>query len=539
MRLHGVAWFDRFDRGPRLTFGDGTADGPQAQALPVRALENNLGRRATWSATVNPTGRSLEDLCTPPADPTIEATPSLNWCLRLRPDVVLGEGLYGIAGPLLLPDGAELSGAGGAILTSRTGPYGTTYQPAIPAETRTTLRVLDGAAFAFAKPDSTLTEIERVRRVLNQERTTTFLASGAKTATVRNLAFDGNATAEGLEAVDRALAESCLRNAPCHTALAFGRHGGLAVPEGRTVTLSGIYATDWAATAILGDQNAIFSGSTILLRNALYNHLLYAAEGTWDHLTLSGYAWTHGILAGQGRGGQDNEPSTYRNLVIHELAPNPSGRTGNDILDIRQGQGSVSIEGLYADMTGTDDGSSYAPFLAYANPYDRPGYVPGTPYVPPWDDPNYEGWTSIGDHVLTIQDATVTTESSRLITLRREGPVTLSDIRLSVPDSTAFNVVTPDSRAGQTTITGLRYLSDPVAPPVCDCTSETAPLEARIAILENDLATAQAANDLLRSALASCQAERDTLATAFLGCQSRAQEATRILSAGIGANGGQ
>ncbi|MEO0558218.1 MAG: hypothetical protein AAF170_08550, partial [Bacteroidota bacterium] len=408
MRLHGVAWFDRLDRGPRLTFGD------DAKALPVRQLEIAFGRRATWSATVTPTGRDLADLCSPPADPGVDVAPHINWCLRLTSRFAPSADTFGIVGPIVVPDGGEISGAGGAVL----GPvqvdrFGISFRPVVPAAAMglpsTTLRVLDGQALAFALPDSALTDIQRVRRVLDQEKTTVFHASWAVTATIQDLVLDGNARADELASVPGPVAESCLRNGPCHTGLAFGRHGGLVVPgsdsePGRFITLSGLYLHDWAATSILGDHHALFTADTILLHNALYNHLLYAAEGTWEHLTLSGYAWTHAILAGQGRGGSANEPSLYRNLVIHELAPNPSRRTGADILDVRQGQGSVTIERLYADLSGSNA------FLAHVRPVDRPEYDPTVPYVPPWNDPDYEGWAQIGDHVFTLTDATVHTE---------------------------------------------------------------------------------------------------------------------------------
>ncbi|MEO0557398.1 MAG: hypothetical protein AAF170_04355 [Bacteroidota bacterium] len=519
MRLHGVAWFDRLDRGPRLTFG------PDAQALPVRQLEIAFGRRATWSATVTPTGRDLADLCSPPADPDLDVAPHINWCLRLTNRFAPPADTFGIVGPILVPDGGEIAGAGGAVLgPTHVDRYGVAFRPVVPAASMglpsTTLRVIDGQAFAFALPDSALTDIQRVRRVLDQERTTVFHASRAVTATVRNLVLDGNATADELASVNRAQAESCLRNAPCHTALAFGRHGGLIVPgsdsaPGRFITLSGLYLHDWAATSVLGDHHAQFTADTILLRNALYNHLLYAAEGTWEHLTLSGYAWTHAILAGQGRGGEANAPSVYRNIVIHELAQNPSGRTGRDIIDSRQGQGSVTIERLYADLRRADGGSGSSAFLAHVRPVDRPEYNPTVPYVPPWNDPNYSGWSEIGDHVFTLSDATVYTESNRLLTLREAGPVTLSDIRLLAPDSTAFAVASPASRTGQLEVSGLSFV-DPadslVTPPPNipgDVPSPEDPTDARIRQLEaqiedltNQLATERATLVQVRDELA-------------------------------------
>ncbi|MEO0558061.1 MAG: hypothetical protein AAF170_07745, partial [Bacteroidota bacterium] len=134
----------------------------------------------------------------------------------------------------------------------------------------------------------------------------------------------------------------------------------------------------------------------------------------------------------------------------------------------------------------------------------------------PWNDPDYEGWAQIGDHVFTLTDATVHTEASRLISLRTAGPVTLSDIQLSVPDSSTFELATPESRTGQLTATNVRFL-DPDAPPVDSVV--VPPSEERIRQLEAQVAQLQREvsylSDQLATERATLASVRDELATAI------------------------
>ena len=474
MRLHGVAWMDGRDPGPRLTFGEN--DGTGSQVLPTRQLIAHFGRDATWSATVHPTNRAPEDLCLPPADPERDAAPAANWCLRMKGSPTFSAGTTGYVGPIALPDSTVIRGNGA------------------------TLRVLDGEAFAFLRPDSVLTDAQRVRRILGQDRTAIYVASGATHVEIHDLNLDGNDTAD-LDALSqdhegRPTRNACLRNAPCHAGLVAGRHGGILIPgdaftPGLTVVLRDVRIRGFASVAVLGDENARFDAERVHLSDAAWNHLLYDAAGHWRDLTLSGYAWTHAVLNGSGAGQGPAEPpdpgTVIDGLTVRELTGSPTGRNAGHVMDLRLGKGSVTLRHLTADLGDKA--------LAFAAPYTRPAFDPTLSYRPPLDDPAY--WAQIGDHTLRIEHATITTTSNRLLTLRREGPVTVHNVTLPASDSTSFRLALPLSRTSGVSATSIQW-DAPTAPietpdeVIRQLTARLSAAEVQIEDLTNQLATERA-----------------------------------------------
>ena len=436
MRLHGVAWVDGKDRGHRLVLGE------RGYALPVRFLRSRYGRGARWSATVAPSGRDLADVCDGARlteDPTRDAGPDLNWCFRIRGPghtLSLPEGVVGFVGPVLLPDSTTIEGAGGAALDRFvTDARGVRYRPVTRNATHgrpsTTLRVLDGEAFTVFKPDSALTGEQLARRVLHQDLTALHMASGAHALTVRDVEFDGNDRGDittlrtayrrrapaGSDGDRRPSTESVLRNGPGHTAIMAGNNGGLVVPQnadgspGRSVTVERVAIRGFAATALLGHADALFRIRELYVADAAYNHLLYAADGDVQHLTVEGYAWTH-LLAYRGR---------YRNVVVRNLTPSPLGRDGEPI-DARMGHvargDSLVFDGLYADTIVRDTAGRgvSGSRLAWASPSGGAGRT-GEPAA---------------DRTFVLRNASVVfgPNSGPLVDLRRRGPVRIERVAL-------------------------------------------------------------------------------------------------------------
>lgn len=589
MRLHGVVWYDRRESySPWLDLdADGTGNGPEIR--PIRSLVNRFGRDATWSATVTPS--DAPGVCELAPDEYGDSAPALNWCIQQaranrRPGTLdtlrIGAGVYAFAGPVLWPDSIHIQGAGGAILTEARDEFGHTYAPVLPASEfglpTTTFRQLDRTAFTFlgeAMGDE-LTEAERVRIALRQDKTAWLHEPGAALVSISDVRLDGNgesdlarlmrAKASPDPAVQKALMDG-LQNSPSHTGLSVTIHGatdpGSAVLErhdpraeayrddipaprtwdtpddgypdgdgwrtlrarhtrmipGTIARVKGVSITGFAATGILGDYRAHFDLNTVHTGDCLWNHSIYKADGRWRNVTFSGYSWHHAVLQGTDLG-------TVENLVIHRQAPNPSGRDTGAALDVRLDNGEDAfLRGVYADLRGMPGGR-----LADIAPrYYNPDIYEGTPFPKP------------DDVALHLRDATVITDGSRLASLRRTGPVTIDTLRVHTPDPERFTLAYPADNTGMLSVSAVTVsdttatttptapvIPDPpvTGPPITDCSDA----EAEAARLRLEVKALSARIEILSARNAHLARQLEATQAAFEASQARAQAAVRILS---------
>ena len=392
-------------------------------------------------------------------------------------------GVYGYAGPVLLRDSVHIQGAGGAIrLGIYEDEFGNTFEPVGIADTTstTTFRVLDGRAFtalgeAMGEP---LEDDERLRLALRQDRTAWMLEPDAALLSVSDLVMRGNGEGD-LARFMRAKRSSDpavqlelrngYQNSPSLSGLVITVHGGLAVrsiddprplvrgegaeppviswettsdtyPEPgawqrlrarHTATLPGAIARvsnvsirGYAATGILGDYRAHWTLDTVELGDALHNHSVYKADGSWRHVTLAGYSWGHAVMQGTDLG-------TVRDLVIWRQAPNPAGRETGAALDIRLDNGEdLFVDGLYADLRGFPGGhlADVDPKTYYSN-RDRTAL------------------SDFSDNVgLHLRRAIVVTPARAMLRLRDEGVVDLDSVTVHAPAPEGFELAAPESK---------------------------------------------------------------------------------------------
>lgn len=400
--LHGVEWTSQYannmtfdyatgelhDRRRRLmnhcgylTGGDGWSCDLQFTyrhtTSPLRLHRLNVGHtlNADWFGA-----RTVEE------DPAFDNQPVLNHVINVA-DAMNAEApgtittiylpelaVYEYFGSIRLADGLTLKGAGGTELVTVTNDLGHTYSPVRLKSAHTTLRVKSNEALTHIRmkkdPDDPFYLEPDVKEVLHTRQTAIYIQPGAMSAGLEDLFLDGNWegnqqawTEEWATFEER---ETWMRNTPGWSGFISTNHNGVDIPQGQQITLRNVAILGYAATGVLGNVDNTWIAENVRLGNALWNHSMYATNGTWTNLTFEGFAWTFAAwYAGE-----------INNLVFEDGAHAPY-RPGPDMLNIRGGDVSsqedagglggsfiqedgtplqlgTTIDGFYLDLRGSD-----------------------------------------------------------------------------------------------------------------------------------------------------------------------------------------
>lgn len=285
--------------------------------------------------------------------------------------------VYGYFGTVEVPERITIRGAGGTYLATATDDLGNTYRPVRIRDAHTRLRVLDAEALKYFRMEKDPTDRYHLpsdaKHVVRTRRTRITASTGVTALGLEDIVLDGNwqgnmqAWNEGWGT--RSEFEAYLRNQPGWSG--FIASAGKEPPQGQEVTLRNVGIIGYGATGILGHINNTWTSENLLLGDALYNHVLYGANGTYKNLTFTGFAWGHTAwMWGE-----------VENFVYEKGAPSPIGRHAGEVFGIRGGDayhsdeiaglpaytrsdGTVpplytTIRGFYVDLRGSQ---SWAPF---------------------------------------------------------------------------------------------------------------------------------------------------------------------------------
>ncbi len=130
-----------------------------------------------------------------------------------------------------------------------------------------------------------------------------YLAPDVRSVGFRDLVLDGNYDGNreiweqslfGLPGGNsQQILDDFFRNTPAWGGICISGHNGKRVPAGQRVELRGVAVLGFGANGLLGQPNNTWDGASVLVGNSLWNHTLYAANGTFRDLTFTGFAWGH------------------------------------------------------------------------------------------------------------------------------------------------------------------------------------------------------------------------------------------------------
>jgi hypothetical protein len=287
--------------------------------------------------------------------------------------------VYEYFGSIRLSDGLTLKGAGGTELVTVTNDLGHTYSPVRLKAAHTTLRIKSDEALTHIRMEKDPVEpyyLEPdIKHILRNRRSVIYLAPSVMSAGLEDLLLDGNwqgnqqAWTEGWASHEEK--ERSMRNTPGWSGFVSTNHGGVDIPQGQQITLRNVALLGHAATGVLGNVDNTWIAENVRLGNALWNHSMYATNGTWTNLTFEGFAWTHAAwYVGE-----------ITNLVFEDGAQAPY-RPGGGLIAIRGGDVSsqsdaeglggayiqedgtplqlgTTVDGFYLDLRGSDISSPF------------------------------------------------------------------------------------------------------------------------------------------------------------------------------------
>lgn len=282
--------------------------------------------------------------------------------------------VYGYYGTIEVPDGMTIRGGGGTYLATATDDLGNTYRPVRIRDEHTALRVLDDEALTFLRMLKDPSDADYlppdVKQALEMRQTRITISNNIMYAGLKDIVLDGNWEGN-MQAWDEGWGthsefEAYLRNQPGWSG--FTASAGKDIPIGQELVIRNAAILGYAATGILGHANNTWNVENLLLGNALYNHVLYGANGVYNNLTFIGFAWSHTAwLWGE-----------ISNFVYERGSPSPTGRSQGQIFQIRGGDeydpndvaghtaytrsdGTLpplytTINGFYVDLRGSESG---------------------------------------------------------------------------------------------------------------------------------------------------------------------------------------
>lgn len=405
--LHGHEWVTRFSAKPLVDYAEGHLHDRRHRL--AKECERQTG--SLWSCDMRLTYRhTTSDLRLQRVgvgstlnahwfgarphhdDPTFDNQPVLCHVINVAnernaatpgtvSDLLLPEpAVYEYFGSVQLGDGLTLRGAGGTELTTVTNDLGHTYQPVRVKSAHTSLRVKEGEALRHIRMDKEPEEPHYlepdVKQIFHNRKTAINLQPGATSAGLEDIVLDGNwegnrqAWTEGWASHQEK--EKAMRNTPGWSGFISTNHGGVYIPQGQQVTLRNVAILGYGATGVLGNVNNTWDAENVRLGNSLWNHSLYATNGTWTNLTFEGFAWAQAAwYVGE-----------IENLVYEHGAMAPY-RPNGGLLTIRGGDVSsqdeagtlggafiqedgtplqlgTTVEGFYLDLRGSDISSPFA-----------------------------------------------------------------------------------------------------------------------------------------------------------------------------------
>lgn len=283
--------------------------------------------------------------------------------------------VYEYFGSIELPEGFVLQGAGGTELVTAVDDLGNTYRPVRIKSNHTRLRVKDGEALKhlrmiyldsghpnYLTPDKKL--------ILDTRRSVIRPVSGVMSAGLEDIVLDGNwennqdAFQRSDEFGGNSALETELRNSPGWAGFVANNHGEQNIPLGQQLTIRNVAVIGYGSNGLLGNANNVWLGENVLLGNSVWNHVWYAAGGTWKNLTFTGFAWTHGtpswghienLVYENGSIGPYRPAETLMSLRVPDIydaseTPPSQRYIRSDGTTIPLG---ISIDGFYIDTRGT------------------------------------------------------------------------------------------------------------------------------------------------------------------------------------------
>ena len=241
---------------------------------------------------------------------------------------------YDTFGSLELSEGITLRGAAGTELVTFTNDLGHTYQPVRVREQHTRLRTMDGQALLQIRmlldPSDPDYLPEDAKAVLHTRATSISPATSVLSFGIEDIVLDGNwennrqAWEEGW--ASHSQLETWGRNTPSHAGVAASNHGGKRIPQGQIVTLRNVAVLGFISNGIIGEANNTWDIDNLRIGNSMWNHVIYNANGNYNNITFTGFAWGH-TAWGYGN---------VENMVYEGGAVGPY-RPGKEIMGIRGG----------------------------------------------------------------------------------------------------------------------------------------------------------------------------------------------------------
>ena len=246
-------------------------------------------------------------------------------------------GTYPYYGGLEIPDGLTLAGAAGTELLTLTDDLGNTFQPVRIRQLHTRLKLMDGEALTHIRMLKAPSDPYRLswdaKMALRTRPTAISPSEGAMEASIRDLVLDGNW--EGNQQIFTegwgtfAEKEEWMRNSPGWAGFVSTNHNGRNIPIGQHLTVTNVAVLGYGSNGLLGHVNNEWTVTNAILGNSVWNHVLYNASGTYNNLTLTGFAWGHTAFYW----------GNVTNLVYENQGHPPAGpyRFGGGAFDIRGG----------------------------------------------------------------------------------------------------------------------------------------------------------------------------------------------------------
>ena len=256
---------------------------------------------------------------------------------------------YDYFGSIELANGLTLAGAAGTEVVTATNDLGHTYQPVRLRSAHTRLRVMDGEALLHIRMEKDASDpnylAQDLKYILDTRRTTISPGHNVMSAGLADIVLDGNwegnhdAWTEGWATKDEL--ETHLRNQPGWAGFVATIHAGKGIPQGQVIEIRNSAILGYGSNGLLGHANGTWVVENLRAGDSIWNHVIYGANGDYENLTLTGFAWGHAAW-GYGK---------INNFVYEDGEVSPE----------RQGVEVFSVRG--ADSYGYDDPSRMARYV--------------------------------------------------------------------------------------------------------------------------------------------------------------------------------
>ena len=306
---------------------------------------------------------------------------------------------YDYFGSIELADGLTLAGAAGTEVVTVTNDLGHTYRPVRLRSAHTRLRVMDGEALLhirMEKDPSDPNHLDQdIKYILDTRQTTISPGHNVMSAGLADIVLDGNwegnhdAWTEGWATKDEL--ETHLRNQPGWAGFVATIHAGKGIPQGQVIEIRNAAVLGYGSNGLLGHANGTWEVENLRAGDSIWNHVIYGANGTYENLTLTGFAWGHAAW-GYGK---------INNFVYEDGQLSPE-RQGVEVFSVRGADSydyedpsrmaryvrddgtvpddmSTQIVGFYMDLRGSGLGAAFnglGPDISISGVSEQePGYI--------------------------------------------------------------------------------------------------------------------------------------------------------------------